>query len=122
MATRHPVIALALLALAAWLGLLLFGRLARPTGVLAPGIFLLLLFIALATSFTPLAQFVGHRLIRSKWYYQHRWRHALRQGALVALAIVTNLALLALGAWFWADVVLIVLAAVLVELIALART
>lgn len=121
MATRHPIVALTLLALAAWIGLLLFGRFVRPAGLLAPALFLLLLFIALAASFTPIAQLVGTRLVRSKWYYQHRWRHALRQGTLITLAIITNLALLALGAWFWADVLLIVIAAVLVELIALAR-
>lgn len=121
MATRHPILALALLALAAWLGLLLFGRFVRPAGLLTPTLFLLLLFIALALTLAPLAQLVGGRLIRSKWYFQHRRRHALRQGTLVALAIVTNLALLALGAWFWADVLLILLAAVLVEFIVLAR-
>jgi hypothetical protein len=121
MATRHPILALVLLALAAWLGLLLFGKLVRPGGFLAPTFFLLLLFIALTASFAPIAGLAGTRLTRSKWYHQHRWQHALRQGALIALAIVTNLALLALGAWFWADVILIVLVVVLVELIALAR-
>lgn len=121
MATRHPILALALLALAAWLSLLLFGKFVRPAGVLAPALFLLLLFIALTASLTPVAQLVVVTLVRSKWYYQHRWQHALRQGALVALAIVANLVLLALGAWFWADVLLIVVVVVLIELISLAR-
>ena len=84
-------------------------------------LFLFLLLIALTTTFTPIAQLVGSRFIRSKWYAQHAWRHALRQGALLALVIVANLTLKALDAWFWADILLIALAAVLVELIALAR-
>ncbi len=121
MTTRHPLFALVVLALASWIGLLLFGKLVRPSGWLIPTLFLLLLFIALTASFAPIAQLVGAYLTHSKWYYQRRWQHALRQGALVALAIVTNLALLALNAWFWADVILIVLVVVLVELIVLAR-
>jgi hypothetical protein len=108
-------------ALVAWLGLGLFGKLVPPTGAVARLLFLLLLLIALTATFTPIAQLAGKRLVRSKWYQQHSLRHALRQGALLALAIVANLALRALDAWFWADVVLIMMAAVLVELIALAR-
>jgi hypothetical protein len=121
MTMRHPLFALVVLALASWIGLLFFGKLVRPSGWLIPILFLLLLFIALTASFAPIAQLVGTYLTHSKWYYQRRWQHALRQGALVALAIVTNLALLALDAWFWADVILIVLVIVLVELIVLAR-
>ena len=108
-------------ALIAWIGLVLFGKLVAPEGALARLLFLFLLLIALTTTFTPIAQLVGSQFIRSKWYAQHAWRHALRQGALLALVIVANLTLKALDAWFWADILLIALAAVLVELIALAR-
>jgi|YelNatPaOPRAMG01_1025707.scaffolds.fasta_scaffold304322_2 hypothetical protein len=121
MATRHPMIAVTLVALGAWVSLGLFGKFVPASGMVAPAVFLLLLFLALAASLTPIAGVVGARLVRSKWYYQHRFRHALRQGTLVALAIVANLALRALSAWFWVDAFLILLAVVLVELIALAR-
>ncbi len=121
MATRHATLALVIVALGAWLSLILFGKLVAPGGTLPSLIFLVLLFIALAASFTPLAQLLGTRFVRSKWYAQRSLRHALRQGTLIALAIVTNLVLRALGAWAWADVILIALAVILVELIALAR-
>lgn len=121
MATRHPILIIVMVALGAWLCLGLFGKLVAPEGIGASLLFLLLLLIALTASFTPLAQLLGRRLARSKRHAQHSLRHALRQGALVALAIVANLALRALDAWSWADIILIVLAVVLVELIALAR-
>jgi hypothetical protein len=121
MAIRHPVLVLLTLAALAWVGLALFGKLVPPQGVLAPTIFLLILFLALTTSLTLLIQVIGVHLIRSTWYQQHSLRHALRQGTLLAAASSVNLVLLLLHAWFWADVVLLLLAAVLVELIALAR-
>lgn len=121
MAMRHPIRVLLTVALLAWVSLGLFGKLVQPQGILAPTIFVLLLFLALAASLTPLAQVIGARLVRSKWYQQHNLRHALRQGTLLAAAITVNLVLLLLRAWFWADVVLLVLAIILIELIALAR-
>jgi hypothetical protein len=121
MALRHPVIILLVLAALAWASLSIFGKLVQPQGILAPTIFLLLLFLALVSSLTPLAQVIGVHLIHSKWYQQRSLRHALRQGTLVAAAIIANLVLLLLRAWLLADLLLIVLAIVLVELITLAR-
>ncbi len=121
MARRHPILTMTVVALVAWLCLGLFGKFVAPSGTAVRLLFLLLLLMALTASFTPVAQLVGNRLVRSKWYRLHSLRHALRQGALVALAIVANLALKVLDAWFWADVILIALAVVLVEIIALAR-
>ena len=121
MVIRHPIATMAVVALFAWLGLALFGKLVAPQGALSRALFLLLLLIALTATCTPVAQLVGSRFIRSKWYVQHSFRHALRQGSLLALAIVANLALKALDAWFWADILLIVVAVVLVEIIAIAR-
>lgn len=121
MATRHPIAFMVMVALGAWLCLGLFGKFVAPEDIGTRLLFLLLLLIALTASFTPLAQLLGRRLVRSKRHAQHSLRPALRQGALVALAIVANLALRALDAWSWADIILIVLAVVLVELIALAR-
>ena len=121
MAIRHPVLVLLTVATLAWASLGIFGKLVQPQGVLAPTIFLLILFLALSASLTPLAQVIGARLVRSKAYQQQSLRHALRQGTLLAAAIIVNLLLLLLHAWFWADVVLLLLAIILIELIALAR-
>jgi hypothetical protein len=121
MAVRHPTIFLLVAALLAWVGLGIFGKLVQPQGILAPTLFLLILFLALITSLAPLAQVIGVHLVRSKWYQQHSLRHALRQGTLLAAAITANLVLLVLNAWLWADLLLIVLAIILVELIVLAR-
>ncbi len=121
MARSHPILTMALLAVGAWLCLVLFGKLVSPSSALSRLLFLLLLLVALTASFTPIAQLIGSRFIQLKWYRAHSLRHALRQGALIALAIVANLALKALDAWFWADIILIALAVVLVEIIALAR-
>ncbi len=121
MARRHPRAITLGGAFVAWVGLLLFGKFVAPVGALARSLFLLIVFIALTATFTPIAQFVGSRMVHSKTYAQHAWRHALRQGALASLAVVANLALKALDAWYWADIILIVLVVVLVELIALAR-
>lgn len=121
MARRHPIAIMVGVAFVAWVGLLLFGKFVPPEGALARSLFLLIVFIALTTTFAPIAQFVGSRIVRSKVYAQHAARHALRQGALASLAVVANLALKALDAWYWADIILIVFVVVLVELIALAR-
>ena len=121
MRIRHPMLALALGALGAWVILGLFGKFVSPDHTFTIVVFLLVLFVALAATLTPLARLVSIKWIRSKWYHQHGLQHALRQGTLGALALVANLTLIALGAWFWADILLIGLAAVLVEMIALAR-
>jgi hypothetical protein len=121
MAGRHPILTMVLVALVAWLCLGLFGKFVAPESAGARLVFLLLLLMALTATFTPAAQLIGSRLVRSKTYAQHRLRHAFRQGGLLALAIVANLTLKALDAWSWADVILIALAVALIELIALAR-
>jgi hypothetical protein len=120
-AIRRPISTLVVAALVAWIGLGLFGKLVAPEGLPARFLFLLFLLIALTATFSPIALVLGRRFVRSKWYAQQSLRHALRQGALLALAIVANLALKALDAWFWVDIILIALVVVLVELIALAR-
>lgn len=121
MRIRHPMIALALVALCAWVTLGLFGEFVSPTSVLARIAFLLLLFLALTATLAPIAHLITFWLVRSKWYHVHSLRHSVRQGALTALAIVANLALAALGAWSWIDVILIVIAIALIEIIALAH-
>ena len=118
---RHPNAAIAVVALLTWLGLGLFGKLVAPTDILPQLLFLLILLLALTATFTPFARLLGNWLAHSKWYAQYSFRHALRQSALAALAVVGNLVLKILDAWFWPDIILIVLVIVLVEIIALAR-
>lgn len=118
---RHPMIALALVALGAWVTLGLFGKFISPNSPLARVAFLLLLFLALTTTLAPIARLVAFWLVGSKWYHLHGVRHAVRQSALIALAIVANLALVALEAWSWIDIILLVIAIALIEIIALAR-
>ncbi len=121
MARRHPTAIIVGVAFVSWVGLLFFGKFVAPEGALARSLFLVIVFIALTATFAPIAQFVGSRMVRSKVYAQRAARHALRQGTLASLAVVANLALKALDAWYWADIILIVFVVVLVELIALAR-
>lgn len=121
MRIRHPMLALALVALCAWVTLGLFGKFVSPDDVLARIAFLLLLFLALAATLAPIAYLAAFWLVRSKWYHLHGVRHAVRQGALIALVAVANLTLVALGAWSWIDAFLLVVAIVLTETIALAR-
>jgi hypothetical protein len=121
MAVRSANRLFLLVALLAGVGLVIFGKLVPPQGILAPALFLLILFIALLTGLTPLAQIIGARLVRSPSYRQHSLRHALRQAALLSAASIANLLLLLLHAWLWADLVLIALALILIELITLAR-
>lgn len=121
MRIRHPMLALALVALCAWVTLGLFGKFISPDDVLARIAFLLLLFLVLAATLAPTAYLAAFWLVRSKWYHLHGVRHAVRQGALIALAVIANLTLVALGAWSWIDAFLLVVAIVLTETIALAR-
>lgn len=121
MAGRHPIRTMVLVALAALLCLGLFGKFVAPDSTGARLAFLLVLLLASTATFTLLALLAGSWFVRSKTYAQHRLRHAFRQGGLLALTIVANFTLRALDAWSWADVILIVLAVILVEMIALAH-
>lgn len=79
-----------------------------------------LLGVALTSTFSPLAYFVTLRFLSSR-LYRATVRHALRQGALLSLCIVLNLVLRALHSWNIFTAVVIFVAAVVVEVLSLAR-
>lgn len=117
---RTALSILAILAPLAWIALLIYTRFVPPRDVLAFVTFFVLLFVALTSTFAPLAYIIGLRFTSSR-LYRATVRHSLRQGALLALWIVFNLLLRALNSWsiFTAIVSLGIL--VVVEILSLAQ-
>jgi hypothetical protein len=120
MTNRTAVYLLLLLALLAWGGLLLFTRFIPPDSTLAFICFFLILGIALTCTFSPLAYIFSARFL-SVQQYRPNVRHALRQGTLLALCVVLNLLLRALHSWNIFAAIVIFVAAVLIEVLSLAR-
>jgi hypothetical protein len=79
-----------------------------------------LLYVALTSTIAPLAYVISLRFLSSR-LYRATVRHSLRQGALLSLWVVFNLALRAWHSWsiFTAMVSLGIVA--VIELLALAR-
>jgi len=109
-----------LLALLAWGALLAFTHFEPPNSIVNFVVVFILLFVALASTLSPLAYVISLRFISSR-LYRATLRHSLRQGMLVALWIVFNLILRALHSWslFTAIVSLGIIA--VIELLSLAR-
>jgi len=105
----------------AWGSLLLFTRFVPPQTVLAFAAFFLLLMLALTCTFAPLAYAFGQRIFASRRHHRITWYYALRQGTLLSFAIVLNLILRALHSWNIIMALVIVGAAVIVEVLFLAR-
>ena len=108
------------MALLAWGVLLAFTYFEPPNSVMKFVVVFVLLFVALACTFTPLAYLISLRFISSR-LYRATLRHALRQGMLLALWIVFNLILRALHSWsiFTAIVSLGIVA--VIELLSMAK-
>lgn len=104
----------------AWAGVLLFTRFVPPSTTWAFVTLFLLLGIAMASTFAPIAYGIGLRFITSR-LYRATMRHALRQGVLLSLAVILNLILLVLHSWNVLAAFIILAAAVLVEVLSLAR-
>src|SRR5258708_13692829 len=92
MTNRIALYLLMLFAPLAWGGLFVFTHFVPPQTLLAYTTFFVLLGVALTSTFSPLAYFIGLRFIPSR-LYRATVRHALLQGALLALWIVFNLLL-----------------------------
>lgn len=120
MTNRTALYTLLLLAPLAWGGLLLFTYFVPPYTLLAFVALFVLLGVALTSTFSPLAYFVTLRFLSSR-LYRVTVRHALRQGALLSLCIILNLILRALHSWNIFTAVVIFVAAVVVEVLSLAR-
>jgi hypothetical protein len=117
---RNALYILIVLAPLAWAGLVLFTNYIPPRTLLAFSAFFLLLGIALTSTFAPIAYFIGLRFLSSR-LYRTTIRHALRQGGLLALCILLNLILLALHSWNIITAIVIFVAAIIIEVVSLAR-
>jgi len=117
---RGALYSMVLLALVAWGALLAFTHFEPPAGITNFVVVFILLFVALACTFSPLAYVISLRFISSR-LYRATLRHSLRQGLLLSFWIVFNLVLRALHSWslFTAIVSLGIIA--VVELLSLAR-
>jgi len=104
----------------AWGSLFVFTYFVPPHTLLAFVALFVLLGVALTCTFSPLAYFVTLLFLASQ-KYRVTVRQALRQGALLSLCIILNLILLALRSWSIFTAVVIFVAAVLVEVLSLAR-
>ncbi len=120
MTNRSSLYMLLLVAPFAWIGLLLFTRFVPPQTFSAFVAFFLVLSVALTSTFAPVAYVVG-RYVFSLRLYRVTIRHAIRQGALLALVIVLNLILRALDSWNIFTALLICVVAVVIEFLSLAR-
>ncbi len=117
---RGALYSMVLLALLAWGALLAFTHFEPPNSIVNFVVVFILLFVALASTLSPLAYVISLRFISSR-LYRATLRHSLRQGMLVALLIVFNLVLRALHSWsiFTAIVSMGIIA--VIELLSLAR-
>jgi hypothetical protein len=120
MTNRASLYILMLLAPIVWGGLLLFTRFVPPHSVLAFVAFFVLLAVALTSTFSPVAYFIGLHFLTSR-LYRATINHALRQGTLLSLCIVFNLVLRALHSWNIFTAIVIFAVALVIEVLSLAR-
>jgi hypothetical protein len=120
MTNRSALYTLMILAPLAWGGLFVFTYFVPPHTLLAFVALFVLLGVAFTCTFSPLAYFVTSPFLSSR-KYQVTIRQVLRQGALLSLGIILNLILLALRSWSIFTAVVIFVAAVVVEVLSLAR-
>ncbi len=104
----------------AWIALVVFTKLVAPTNVTAFVLLFTILGIALTSTFTPIAYGIGLRFMTSH-LYRSTVRHALRQAILLSLVIILNLMLRALHSWNLFTGLIILVAAIVVEVLFLAR-
>ena len=117
---RTSLSILLLLAPFAWSGVLLFTRFVPPHSPLAYLVFFILLGVALTCTLSPLTYLIGLRLLTFR-HYQPTVAHAIRQAALLSLCVIINLMLLSLHSWNIFAVIITLIAAIVIEMISLAR-
>jgi hypothetical protein len=120
MSNRSLLSLMLLVAPFAWGGLLLFTYFVPAGSFLASIAVLLMLTVALVSTLSPLAYLIGSRALSLRVYHA-TMRHAIRQGVLLSLVIVLNAILHALQSWSALTAVLILGAAVILEVLSLAR-
>jgi len=117
---RHALYLLIVLAPFLWGGLLLFTRLIPPHTILAFIAFFVLIGIAITSTLAPIAYFISLRFLSSR-LSRTADRHALRQGALLSLCVILNLILLLLHSWNIFAAIIIFAAAIVIEVVSLAK-
>jgi len=120
MPTRSSVYRLLLITLFAWSGLLLFTYFVEPQSPPALVIFFLIASVALTSTFSIIAYGIGRYMLPSHVYHA-TIRRAIRQGALLSLAIVLNLILRVLHSGSLFTGIMIVGAAIVLEVLILAK-
>ena len=120
MTSRVPLYTLMAVAPLSWGGLFLFTYYVPPANTLSFVALFFILLVALTSTFAPLAYVLGRRLLSPRRYHV-TMRSAIRQGTLVALVIILNLIFRALDSWNIFMALVILAAAVVVEILFLAR-
>lgn len=119
MTKRSSLSLIGIIALLAWASLLLFTGFVPPHTLLAFVAFFLILSVALVGTFTPITYTLGRLLLTRR--HLVTMRYALRQSTLLALVILLNLILRALHSWNIFTALVILAAAIIIEILALAR-
>ena|SRR5436305_13362416 len=120
MSNRSSCTTLILIALFSWGGLVWFTYAVSPQTFPAFIALFLILAVALTSTTAPIVYMID-LFVSSRRASQPTARSAIRRGALFALIVVLNLTLRALSSWNVVTAILIVLAVIVVEVIALAR-
>lgn len=120
MTRRASLSTLGAIALLAWGGLLYYTHSVAPGSLSTLVVFFAILIVALTCTLTPVAYGIGSRLITAH-HYRATVKYAFRQALLLSLAIELNLALRALHSWNIVVGIVLILAAVIVEILLLAR-
>jgi len=123
MTSRASFYTLIAIAPLSWGGLLLFTYYVPPPASTASSLPFVVLFlitmVALTSTFAPLAYLAGTRLLSAR-YYHATMRAAIRQGSLIALAIMLNIIFYILNSWSIFMAIVILAAAAVVEMLFLA--
>jgi hypothetical protein len=120
MTSRISLYTLLGVALLAWMGLLLFTHFVPPLTIPAFLAFFVILLVALTSTFTPVAFLIGRWILTGR-HYRVTVRQSIRESALLALVVILNLILRALHSWNPAMAIVMLVAATVVEVLALAR-
>jgi hypothetical protein len=118
--TRSSLSLAGIVALLAWPALLTFTGFVPPHTVLAFIAFFIILSVALMGTFTPITYIVGRFLLMRRRYLV-TVGYALRQATLLTLVILLNMILRALHSWNIFTALVILAAAIVIEILALAR-
>ncbi len=120
MSNRISLYTLLGVAVLAWIGLLLFTRIVPPATIPALLAFFLILLVALTSTLTPVTFLIGRRVLNGR-NYRVTVRQAIRESALLTVVVILNLILRALHSWSLAMAIVLLGAAVVIEVLALAR-